>query len=172
MENDNYLDDFLDDNDLLLDKSKKKELPDWISKDNSSYAAYKAILSLEQEKKLFIKKHKLKSQYRAIYNYQISKSDVGRIVGKKPQPLFNSNSYSEKLSTFFDTTNESLEKLKVARINSSQSGIGNMRKDDLVVEHKSLIKTHENCSSKLVDDVYQKLIDNMPLDVKRKLRIG
>ncbi|HBY88709.1 MAG TPA: hypothetical protein DEO86_22900 [Colwellia sp.] len=171
MENDSYFDNFLDDNDLLLDKPKSKELPDWVSKDNSSYAAYQAILSLEKEKKLFIKNHKLKSQYIAIYNYQINKSEVGRIVGKNPQPLFYSNLYSEGLRIFFDNTNKSLEKSKVARINSSQSGIGNMRKDDLVLEHKALIKTHENSSSKLVDDVYQKLIDNMPLDVKRKLRI-
>lgn len=172
MDNDSYFDDFLDSNDLPSKDVPKVALPSWVSHANSSYAAYQAILSLEAEKKLFIKKHNLKSKYKKKSNFKVQKSEVGRIVGKNPQPLFNSNSYSKDLSDLFKNTNDDLEILKEARINSSSSGVGNKRKEDLVIEHKALIKTHQHSITQTVDALYQKLIDNMPLDVKRKLRIG
>lgn len=172
MDNDSYFDDFLDPNDLPSKDVPKVALPSWVSDTNSSYAAYQAILSLKAEKKIFIKKHNLKSQYKRKSDFKVQKSEVGRIVGKNAQPLFNSNSYSKGLKGFFKDINDELEALKEARINAPSSGVGNKRKEDLVIEHKALIKTHQDSITQTVDAVYQKLIDNMPLDVKRKLRIG
>jgi hypothetical protein len=172
MSKENYLDDFLDNNDLSLEQPKSKVLPDWVSRDNSSYAVYQAILLLEVEKISFIKKHKLKSEYKKKSNFEIKKSEVARIVGKNAQPLFNSNSYSEELLFFFDETNQNLVTTKEARINAPKSGVGNMRKEDLVVEHKSLLQSHDKSKLQCVDDIYQKFLDNIPLDVKRKLKLG
>ena len=171
MVDDNYFDKFLDDEDLPLEEPKVEVILDWLSHKNSSYAAYQAILSLQLEKQVFIKQHKLKSQYMKKSNYLIQKSEVARLVDKKAQPLFNSNSYSKHLLDFFNVTNDNLEKSKIRRINTSSSGVRNKRKEDLVVEHKALLKSHKKSQSQIVDDVYQRLIDNMPLDVKRKLKV-
>jgi hypothetical protein len=171
MKEDSYLDAFLDVDELPTKHSEENVLFDWITHENSSYAAYQAILSLKLNKKAYIKKHKLKSHYLKKSNYLIQKSEVARLVNKKAQPLFNSNSYSIYLRNFFDKSNRELEKEKDLRINRLSTGIGNKRKEDLVIEHKALINTHKENQSQTVDDLYQKLLDNMPLDIKRRLKL-
>lgn len=171
MLNDDYLNEFLVNDKASLTQKSEDALPTWVSRANSSYFAYHAILKLKQQKKAYIKKHSLRSQYTKKSSYQISKSEVALIVKKNAQPLFNSNSYSKELVTFFDDVNSELKEKKEQRINKSKRGLRNKLKEDLVNEHQQLIKSHHESQVKLIDEVYQKVIDNMPLDVKRKLRL-
>ncbi|MEQ3660719.1 MAG: hypothetical protein ABNH21_17380 [Glaciecola sp.] len=171
MHNDEYLNEFLASDEPSVKQKAEDSRPTWVSKTNSSYCAYHAILKLKQQKKAYIKKHSLKSQYTRKSTYQIGKSEVALIVKKNAQPLFNSNSYSKELVIFFNDINSELEEKKEQRINKSKRGIRNKRKEDLINEHQQLIKSHQDSQVKVVNDVYQKVIDNMPLDVKRKLRL-
>lgn len=171
MKDESYYDEFLDDSELPSTQEFKEDVPAWVSQKNSSYASYQAILSLQVEKTKYIRKHSLKSDYKKKSNYQVKKSEVAKIVKKNAQPLFNSNSYSDDMSDFLKDINKSLNKKKDLKI-SSKAGLQNKKKEDLIVEHKELMKSYENSQEQTVDGLYQKLLDNLPLDIKRKLKIG
>jgi hypothetical protein len=171
MSNNDYYDEFIKDDELPSVREGRDFLPSWVSEKNSSHNAYKAILALKKDKLTFIKKHSLKSQYIKKSNYRMQKSEVARLTNKKAQPLFNSNAYSEGLTNFFDHINAQLEEAKEQRINRPRRGLRNKRKEDLVNEHKALLKTHQTNLSQIVGELYQKVMDRMPLDVKRKLKL-
>ncbi|ABM02020.1 hypothetical protein Ping_0152 [Psychromonas ingrahamii 37] len=172
MMDDGYLEQFLDADELSnepLEEVEKEKIPKWVSSENSSLNAYNALLLLNKKKKAYIKKHGLKSQYIIKSNYQIKKSEVARATGKTAQPLFHSTAYSESLLRFFNQLNKQLEEAKEKRILTVKNGLQSRNKEDLVNEHKDLLKNHEETQLQTVDGVYQRLLDNMSLDVKSKL---
>lgn len=172
MIDDGYLEQFLDPEELsneLLEKATKEKIPKWVSSKNSSLNAYNALLLLHKKKKAYIKKHGLKSHYVKISNYQIKMSEVARIIEKNAQPIFHGNTYSESLFDFFLKLNEQLEAAKEKRIHTMKNGLQSRNKEDLVNEHKDLLKNNQETQLQTVDQVYQRLLDNMSLDVKSKL---
>ena len=153
---DDYLDRFLDADELSnveSNKVAKNVLPNWISAGNSSGDAYKALLSLRDKKKGYIKKHGLKSQYTKKSNYLIQKSEVARVIGKNAQPLFNCNTYSEGLLTFFKELNKDLEIAKEKRIHKVKNGLQSISKESLMNKHKVLIKNHTDNQLLTVEEV-------------------
>ncbi len=165
MENDSYYDEFLDadpvDNEL-------EKLPVWVNRKNSSLKAYEAIESLKKTKKKYIRRHSLKSQYIKKSNYLIQKSEVARLVGVKPQPLFNSCAYSDSLTRHFVLVNERLEQTKENRIRN-KGGLRQKKKEELVKDLQLLQKKEKDLLTETVDAVYERTLDNLTMPVKRRL---
>lgn len=166
---DGYYDEFLDEGDF--DDSASGKLPNWVNSKNSSQRAYEAIEALKKVKQQFIRKHGLKSQYKTKSTYQISKTEVAKKVGSKPQPLFNSCSYSESLTSYFNDVNDELDAYRERRI-KNKGGLRQKKKDDLVKELQETKSNNDQLLVETVDAVFERTINNLPLDVRRKLGIN
>jgi hypothetical protein len=166
---DNYYDDFLDSNES--ENNESEGLPDWVSPNNSSLKAYEAIEEIKKEKKKYIRRNGLKSQYVKKSNYQIQKSEVARSVGAKPQPLFNSCSYSESLSRHLDAVNKQLDEAREKRI-KNKGGLRQKKKELIIKELQEANHKNDNLLTETVDKVFERTMNNMPLDIKRKLGLG
>lgn len=169
MSDDNYFEDFLDADDLS--EQGKEQLPAWVSEKNSSFKAYEAINVLKIQKKQFIRRHSLKSQFIKKSSYKISKAEVARIVMAKPQPLFNSVTYSDALSRYLDNVNQELEEVKLRKIAKNKGGLRVKHKEELVKELQVVNKENKDLLMETVEAVYERTLNNLPLDVKRKLKI-
>lgn len=165
MIDDNYYSEFLDSEKV---DEKVDVLPEWVNPQNSSYKAYQEVEKLKRLKKKYIRRHNLKSQYVKKSNYLIQKSEVARLVGVKPQPLFNSCAYSESLSRYLAEINEQLEIAKENRI-KSKGGLRQKKKEDLVKDLQLLQKKEEDLLIETVDAVYEKTLNKLSLPMRRKL---
>jgi hypothetical protein len=167
MSDDNYYDEFLE-----TDEPDDVEVnyPAWVSPKNSSQKAYDAIGDLKKEKRKYIRNKGLKSHYIKSSNYQIAKSEVAKLVGSKPQPLFNSCSYSASLKKYLDSVNAELDLAREGRI-KSKGGLRQKRKGDLVKELQEAKINNESLLEETVDKLFEKTINSLPLDVRRKLGI-
>ena len=165
---DSYYDEFLGEDEF--DDNVSQKLPNWVSSKNSSQNAFEAIEALKKVKGQFIRKHGLKSQYKTKSTYQISKTEVAKKVGAKPQPLFNSCSYSELLTKYFNDVNEELDAYRERRI-KNKGGLRQKKKDELVKELQQTKVSNDQLLVETVDAVYERTINNLPLDVRRKLGI-
>lgn len=171
MTEDNYLDSFLDTDDLQ--QAEKEKLPSWVTDANSSMRAYKAIMSLKETKRQYIKKHGNKSAYGAGKKkyYQISKTEVANAVGKKSQPLFNTTKYADELKTFFDEINNLLIIEKDKKLAKPTGGKKGKTKEELIKELNAAETASHDILTATVDELFQKTLDSIPLDVKRKLKL-
>lgn len=167
MTNDNYYNEFLGDD---LENSDKDQLPGWVSGKNSSLKAYTSIEKLKKIKKAYIRRHNLKSQYTKKSAYLILKSEVARLVGVNPQPLFNTCSYSESLTRHLTTINMELEKAKANRV-KNQGGLRQKRKQELIRELQLLQKKEKDLLVETIDTVYERTLSNLPLPIRRKLEL-
>lgn len=165
---DDYYDEFLDSDDI--DESPSEKLPNWVNPKNSSQKAYEAIESLKEVKQQFIRKHGLKSHYQKKSSYQISKTEVANLAGAKSQPLFNSCAYSESLTRHLDTVNNELDEYRQRRI-KSKGGLRQKKKDELVKELQESKINNDQLLKNTVDELFEKTINHLPLDVRRKLGI-
>lgn len=168
MSDDNYLDQFIDQDDV---QEEAKALPGWVTHENNSIKAYQAIETLRKEKKRFIRGHSLKSNYRKKSDYQIMKAEVARIAGTHAQPLFGSVSYSEKLTAHFEEVNQKLEEAKNNRLSKARNGFNTRLKSELVKELRVKTEEVDKFAQKYVDEIVKRSIDQLPLDVKRKLKL-
>lgn len=171
MSDDNYLSQFLEQegtNESIEVESK----PIWVDSSNNSEKAYDAIISLKKKKIEFIKRHGKKTDYETKRNYLIKKTEVAKLVGTKPQPLFYSKTtaYSPDLLDFFNSVNSDLERRKTDRL-SSQKGRGLMQKNktELVDALRAEKKSRETETVALLEHVYKRTIDSLPADVRKKL---
>lgn len=167
MNNNNYLDSFLDVKDHV--ESEQKKLPAWVSATNNSLKAYEAINSLVLEKRRFIRGHQNRSHFKKKGSYLISKAEVAALVGSRPQPLFHSADYSSSLTKYFDDENGKLEDAKEKRLSKSKGGLRAKQKDELVKDLQEAKTQNQGILAQTVDQVFEKTLNKMPLDVKRKL---
>ncbi len=169
MSDDNYFEDFIDADDLP--EQGKELLPAWVTEKNSSFKAYEAINALKVKKRQFIRRHNLKSQFIRKSDYQITKAEVARMVDAKPQPLFNSVTYSDALSRYLDNVNHELEETKLRKIAKNKGGLRVRQKEELVKELQAANKEKKDLLLETVDAVYERTLMKLPLDVKRKLKL-
>lgn len=169
MSDDNYLDQFIDQDDLPEDDAKA--YPPWVSPKNNSQKAYDAIGLLRKQKKRFIRSHSLKSQYKKKSDYLITKSEIARMADTNAQPLFGSVSYSNSLTVYFNEVNQKLEEAKNNRLSKVHNGLNTRRKEELVKELQDKKKEVESFSQLNVDEIVTRSIARLPLDVKRKLKL-
>lgn len=179
-ENDKDYFDFLEDSqDILIieegisSKATTEDLPDWVSEDNNSLAAFKAIQKLEKEKLKYIAENSTKKAFEKISNFQIGKAEVARRVGAKPQPLFHSltTTFSEHLLDHFDDTNENLLKKKNNKLSVQNNGLRSRTKDTLIVDFRDQEVQLKNQVEINVDNLYTRLKAEISYDVKAKLKI-
>lgn len=166
---DDYYDEFLDSDDV--DESPSEQLPNWVNAKNSSQKAYEAIESLKEFKQQYIRKHSLKSHYQKKSSYQISKTEVANLAGAKSQPLFNSCTYSESLKRHLDTVNNELDEYRERRIKSKGGGLRQKKKEELLKELQQSKINNDQLLKNTVDELFEKTMNHLPLDVRRKLGI-
>jgi hypothetical protein len=168
MVSDDYLAGFIETQDL----EESGDLPNWVSIRNSSLKSYQAICELKKSKGSYIKAHGNKTDYTLRSSYQITKSEVAKIVGVNPQPLFNSNSYSRELTSYFDSVNKALDDQKSRRLARRQGGLKQKQKAELIKQIQYDRKHNADALEQTVDALFQKTLDSISLDVKRKLGLA
>lgn len=167
---DDYLNEFLDEEDPELVKEEKRR-PEWVSDANSSAVAYEAIQRLFKRKRMYINGHKKRSDYVKKSLYQISKSEVASEVGVKMQPIFYTVGYATQLTLELNEKNEKLATAKDNAIKSPGSGNNQKTKKQLVKELNETTERDEVNSKRTVEDVYAKTLERIPLDVKKAFKL-
>lgn len=178
-EENGYLNAFLDDSAIEEDGAGNSSTdtvasyPKWVSDDNLSLRAYNEIEKFKKIKMRFIATSKSKADLNKKSNYHISKAEVARAIGVKPQPLFHSDTttYSEKLLGFINDVNIELLEKREFKLSRRKNGINSLSKDELASgfreQKKELIEKKENT----IDELYKRFKAELPLDVKAKLKI-
>ncbi|GAA5142631.1 MULTISPECIES: hypothetical protein [Thalassotalea] len=170
----NYYDDFLLEEERIQEPKGievDKDLT-WILLHPTAKEAYTAINNLKMEKLRFISGHPDKGSYKYKKYWTISKVEVARRVGKKPQPLFNSNTYSAGLITYFNGVNSKLHKAKYDRINKPNKGYQHKTKEELKASTVKLTKENKKLLQNTCEELYGRMLNDIPLDVKRKLGLN
>lgn len=165
-----YLDEFLDE-DALEESTAKPIRPNWISDSNSSGAAYEAIQCLYQQKMRYIRQHSKKTDFVKKSNYEISKSEVARVIGVKMQAIFHSVNYASALENELVEKNDKLLKTKDAKLASRYSGEKGKTKDELIQKVRELKARDKLISKTTTDEVLELTMQRLPLDVKRNLKL-
>lgn len=165
-----YLDEFLD-ADALEESTAKPIRPNWVSDSNSSGAAYEAIQSLYQQKLRYIRQHGKKTDFIKKSTFEISKSEVARVVGVKMQAIFHSVNYASALQKELVEKNDKLLKIKDAKLASRYSGEKGKTKDELIQKVRELKARDKLLSKTTTDEVLELTLQRLPLDVKRNLKL-
>ncbi len=170
---DDYYNDFLEGEDLNPAEDHKVDKGlEWINLHPTAREAYQAINDLKKVKLRYINGHSSEKSYTTKSPWTISKAEVARRVGKSSQPLFNSNTYSDGLLTYFDKTNEALYKAKNKKLNKPKKGLQHKSKDELKESTKKLTKENKQLLQNTCEELYEKMLNELPLDVKRKLGLN
>lgn len=167
----NYYDDFLLEEESVQGPESTevdKEL-EWIKLHPTAEEAYKAINNLKDEKLRYIKGHPDKDSYIYKKYWTISKAEVARRVGKGSQPMFNSNNYSVGLKKYFNDINEKLHAAKENRINKPNKGYQHKTKEELKNSTIKLTNENKKLLQNTCEELYGRLLNDIPLDIKRKL---
>jgi len=171
----NSLDNLMGEIESSNSSEKDVNLPGWVSKKDASYGAYLAILELEVEKKAYINSGEFRTlKYVKKSNYSITNAEVAIRVGKSSKTLFNTSSYSttlvcehlnpinEVLISLYENKNEKIKK---------RSGLRNKKKSIVVSELQDARNQIGELELKLARRAYEHCIDNIPLDIRSRLRI-
>ncbi|MEI6895807.1 MAG: hypothetical protein V5789_14525 [Colwellia sp.] len=175
-------------NDLLAqsvaqDKAEpENELPEWVSADNASLAAYEAINSIKKEKFAYISKHKTATKFRVAKTFQVQKKEVADKIGATTQAIFYASSYSEDLLTFLegkeDTDgkrtggiNGELMKRKDDRIAKPRTGLASKSKSEIYSSAQAANKRIEELETQNAGEQLSLAITKLPLNVRVKLKL-
>jgi len=166
---DNYLNEFLGEDSPLNKPVEDEKRPSWAIDGETSGKAFDAIVKLRKEKLRYINGHSNKKDFKKIFDYKISKAEVAKEIGKKPQPIFNDVSYSVGLSNYYDDVNDKLEGKKELKINKPKHGLQHLSKEEIKKkaqkQEKDLVKLQkDNC-----EELYGRLLSSMPFNIKKIL---
>ncbi|MGB0936238.1 MAG: hypothetical protein ACPGTQ_02205 [Colwellia sp.] len=166
---DDYLKEFLGEDSPLNKPVEDKNRPSWAVEGETSGKAYDAINKFKTAKLRYINTHSDEKDFKNKFSYKISKTEVAKEIGKNPQPIFNDVSYSVKLSEYYDDVNDKLEEKKELKINKPKHGLQHLSKDEIKKkaqkQEKDLVKLQKNNC----EELYARLLSNMPLDIKKNL---
>ncbi len=166
----NYYEQFLgDDNPIKLELNTRLDELEWVEFHATAKKAFDAINELKKVKLRYIKGHTKKAHFQKKYLWMISKAEVAKMVGVKPQPLFNSNSFSKGLSKYFHETAIHLEKEAEKQTCTEKKGLQHRSKSELKESTKTLGQELDKLQKNNCEQLFQNLLDKMPLDIKRKL---
>lgn len=170
----NYYDDFLlgEENEQGLESIEVDKGLEWIKLHPTAEKAYNAINSLREEKLRYIRGHPNKKSYEVKKHWTINKAEVGRRIGKESQPLFNSNTFSGELTKYFDKINNELRDAQKERIKKPNKGYQHKSKKELKKRTIKLTKENEKLLQNTCEELYGRMLNDMPLDVKRKLGLN
>jgi len=166
---DDYLNEFLGEDRPLNKPVEDKNRPSWAVEGETSGKAYDAIVEFRKAKLRYINGHSDQKDFKDKFSYKISKAEVAKEIGKNPQPIFKGVSYSVELSKYYDDVNDKLEEKKELKINKPKHGLQHRSKEELrkkaQKQEKDLVKLQkDNC-----EELYERLLSNMPFDIKNNL---
>lgn len=165
-----YLDEFLDE-DAQEEPTEQQVRQDWVSNSNSSGAAYEAIQALYKQKLRYIRQHTKKTDFRKKSTYEISKSEVARVLGVTPNSIFHSVNYAPKLTVELGDKNDKLLKSKESKLARLFTGEKAKTKDELIQKVRELKARDKLLSKTTTDEVLELTLQRLPLDVKRNLKL-
>lgn len=165
-----YLDKFLDADELKASAAQPVR-PNWVSDSNSSGAAYEAIQSLYQQKLRYIRQHSQKKDFKNKSTYDISNSEVARVVGVTMQSIFHSVNYAKELEDELADKNDRLLKSKESKLANRYAGEKGKTKDELIQKVRELKARDKLISKTTTDEVLELTLQRLPLDVKRNLKL-
>lgn len=149
--------------------------PHWASEKNASLEAWKYVERLKQEKARYIKFHHKSTDYHTQKTYQIKGAEVARALKISRVSLMNTSNYSCHFKKYLDSVNAELIAAKEARLRkvSKLASRGSIRnnKDELVRVNKELRKRVDQLSTQKTEELVRYAFDQLPLPVKRKLKI-
>lgn len=175
-------DDFLDALDVGVSKNTEQcdtEQPSWVSDDanHTTFKAWDAIVKLKFEKEGFIKSFGKVADKKTLKGlYQIKKSEVAALVGISSQSIFRTSNFSENILMFFDERNVELleahkKEQKKQKSRYRKTGVRVKKKDELVDDIQSLSKRVQELEAINVKETLDLLLREMPIDLRRKLRM-
>lgn len=166
----NYYEQFLGgENPTKLELNAGLDELGWVEFHATAKKAFDTVNELKKVKLRYIKGHTKKAHFQKKYLWMISKAEVAKMVGVKPQPLFNSNSFSKGLSKYFDETVIYLEKEVEKQTCKEKNGLQHRSKSELKESTKTLSQELDKLQETNCEQLFQTLLDNIPLDIKRKL---
>lgn len=154
------------------------EQPDWVKGEgHTTYRAWKAILKLKATKKVQITSFgKVADGKTPKSLYRMKKSEVARMVGVSAQSIFRSSTFSKDVLQLFNRANKELlecykreQKKQQSRLTAT--GVRTKRKHDLVFEVQHLRDRVRELECRQVKDTLDLVLSQMPIDLRRKLRM-
>jgi len=176
---DEFLDGLGDSEDTKETDSSDVTRPEWVNEniEHTTFKAWDVILKLKAQKELSIKSFgKVADNKTSKGIYQIKKSEVAGIIGIHSQGIFHASKFSDDVRTFFDEVNAELLELhekeqKKQQSRSKNSGVRVKRKAELVDDVQSLRETVKDLEARTVKDTLDLLLKEMPIDLRRKLKM-
>ncbi|HGF5100046.1 hypothetical protein [Vibrio campbellii] len=170
--------------DLLTQQSQyestqaSEELPHWVSSDNKSIKAWRALQSLGAQRQEYIKTHRKLSDFAKSSLWQIRVSDVANIIDVKPATL-DPTKGSKWAAGFRDMLNEVNNKLlreKEKRLTNylNNKAKGNARKthDELLKKCQRLEKELETERRRNFAQIWANRVSELPLSVRQILGLN
>jgi hypothetical protein len=179
MMSDEFLDGLEDIENLGEAESSYIARPEWVSEDteHTTFKAWDSILKLKSGKEQSIKSYGKVADGKTLKGiYQITKSEVASLVGITSQSIFRASKFSDNIRKFFGDVNIELLELhdkeqKKQKARSKNTGVRTRKKNVLVNDVQSLSKSVQDLEARLVKDTLDLLLQEMPIDLKRKLRV-
>ncbi|MFT6132547.1 MAG: hypothetical protein ACJAW2_001269 [Shewanella sp.] len=163
---------------IVEEKAEPEDkLPEWVSANNASLAAYEAINTLEKEKFAYISKHKTATAFRIAKNFQVQKKEVADAIGATTQAIFYASSYSEKLIEYLQGNNSKggingkLMKRKDERIAKPRTGLASKSKSEVYSTAQDAIKRIKELEAQNAAAQLELAIAKLPLNVRDKLKL-
>lgn len=151
-------------------------LPTWVSSKNVSLKAYNCINRLKLERLEYISKNNKSKDYIKKSLYQISASEIARIIGAATTTLISTSAYSSGLKSYLDETNQILIQEKEAKlikhVASLNKGIKQRKKDEIVEKFQE-VRTELELLKKLnASEQVEYTLKSLPLPIKQKLGLN
>ncbi|WP_299082398.1 hypothetical protein [uncultured Paraglaciecola sp.] len=154
-------------------EDKADEKPDWVSDKNCSIKIYKAFLVLEEEKRDFINRHRLKGDFKKKKSYTFSMREASTKAGIKHTNVTSLSRFDD-IKTFFEQINLQLAKEKEERLkkfSGRSRGKYESSKGELVEEISKVKKENKGLEKKDVEAQLNALISKMRPEIKKLLFI-
>lgn len=162
-----------------ISNKNKHEKPDWVCDEetHTTYLAWKAILALQVDKeKGILAFGKIADKKTPKSLYQIKKSEVARTIGISAQSIFRTSTFSKYVLSYFEIANDHLLQYHDSEQSKQKSrrnniGIRAKKKSELVDDVHALQKKNKELECRQVKDTLDILLSQMPIDLRRKLRM-
>lgn len=152
-------------------EEKADEKPDWVSDQNCSHKIYRAFLTLEEEKRDYINRHRLKGDFKKKKSYTFSMREASLKAGIKHTNVTSLRRFDD-IKTFFEELNLKLTKEKEERLEKFQRrsrGKYESSKGELVEEITKVKKEYKGLEKKDAEAQINALLSKMKPDVKKLL---
>lgn len=156
-------------------KDEEAALPDWVSKNNASFKAWKYVRELRAEKAKYIKHHSKATDYLTKKTYQIKGAEIATALDINRTSIMNTSSFSPKFKEYLTMVNEELAKAKDAQLKKGKqaSSRGSIRdsKNDLLKTNSKLNKRVKELEAQKTEELVAQTFDKLPLPLKKMFGI-